>query len=559
MIATVQAESRIVSELADNGHLTPDLLDSARRQARLQGVPLVEALILMDIISEEDVARVIGDQHGLRYLDLTRRPVSDAWALTLPENVARRKRVLTLGESNGELIVAMGDPGDRAAVMAIQNRYDRPVHLVVSPPYQIRQQQDRVYAAARERGQLVADVAPSPTAAMDISAATLNVVELIDSIIDEAVDRRASDVHIEPEEDRIRIRIRVDGRMLESRSLPTEIAAQIVSRVKVLATLDITERRAPQDGRFKHRSFDSDLDVRVATIPTVLGERVTMRLLGIDRARLGLGDLGMDAETQQSFERLIRRPYGIILLTGPTGSGKTTTMYAGLQTINTIDKHIITVENPVEYHIPGVNQVQVDPTNNVTFARALRSIVRHDPDIIMVGEIRDQETARLALEASITGHLVFATLHTNSAAGAVTRLLDMGAEPYLVASAVIGVIAQRLLRRACENCKTAYIASKSERELLDVPGERAEVTLYRGGGCARCMRSGYYDRIGIYEMMRMDPGLGGLIMEKTTADGIQNYAVQHGTRTLRMAALAKVLAGQTTLEEAVRVTTADVL
>lgn len=559
MIAARQAETRIVSELRRQRSLGDVQLDQARREARFSGLPLVEILLARDMISDEDVARIYAEQNGLRYLDLSRREISDAWALTIPENVARRKLLLPLGEVNGELIVAMGDPADRTALNIVQRRYDRPVHLVVSPRYQIRQCQERVYPQARQRGVQVVDVAPPRADTVEVGPAGLNIIEAVDSIIDEAVDRRASDIHIEPEEDRLRIRLRIDGRMIEARSLPLEVASALVSRVKVLATLDITERRAPQDGRFQHTSFDTPIDIRVATIPTILGERITLRLLGIDRARLGMSELGMHAESQQSFERLIRRPYGIILLTGPTGSGKTTTMYAALQIINTIDKHIITIENPVEYHITGVNQIQVDSQNNITFASALRSIVRHDPDIIMVGEVRDHETAHLALESSLTGHLVFTTLHTNSAAGAITRLLDMGCEPFLVASGVIGIIAQRLVRRICENCKTDYIASKSERSLLDVPAERAEVKLYRGRGCARCLRSGYYDRVGIYELMRMDTGLADLVMEKAPTEAIHRYAVDHGTRTLRMDALAKALAGVTTAEEAVRVTTADVL
>jgi type II secretory ATPase GspE/PulE/Tfp pilus assembly ATPase PilB-like protein len=387
----------------------------------------------------------------------------------------------------------------------------------------------------------------------------LNVVELIDSILDEAVDRRASDVHIEPTQDRIRVRIRIDGQLVESRVVPKELLAPLVSRVKILCKLDITERRTAQDGRFDYSSFEQKIDIRVATIPTVYGERVTMRLLGMDQSRLELSSLGMELDIQQQFERLIRRPHGIILLTGPTGSGKTTTLYSALRQINTLDKHVITIENPVEYRIAGINQVQVDPENNVTFANALRSIVRHDPDIIMVGEIRDLETARLALEASLTGHLVFATLHTNSAAGAMTRLLDMGSEPYLVASGIVGVIAQRLVRRICDHCKESYSPNAKERELCGIPPERVEAELFRGNGCARCLRTGYYDRVGIYEFLQIDAGLAELIMETAPAEKMHQYGIEHGMQTLRMDAIAKALRGLTTLEEAIRVTAADTL
>ena len=282
-----------------------------------------------------------------------------------------------------------------------------------------------------------------------------------------------------------------------------------------------------------------------------------MRLLSMDRSNLTGEQLGMEPETRQSFERLISRPYGIILITGPTGSGKTTTMYAALQKINTVDKHIITVEDPVEYHIDGVNQVQVDAEYGVTFPAALRSIIRHDPDVIMVGEIRDEETAHLALEASLTGHLVFATLHTNSAVGACTRLLDMGCEPYLVSSAIIGVMAQRLVRRICTNCKRPMEANATERKLMGIPDERGPVQLYRGIGCSRCLRSGYYNRIGLYEFVPFDSGLANLVMNKARTETLYKYAIKHGAITLRADAMAKVLHGLTTLEEALRVVTGE--
>jgi len=332
----------------------------------------------------------------------------------------------------------------------------------------------------------------------------------------------------------------------------------LTSRIKVLANVDITERRHPQDGRFSHRSFDQEIDVRAAFIPTARGERVTLRLLSQDRSRLTLETLGMSAELRQAVERLIHRPYGIILLTGPTGSGKSTTLYAALQQINSIDKHIITIEDPVEYDIAGVNQVQVDAEYGVSFPKALRSILRHDPDVIMVGEIRDEETAHLALESSLTGHLVFATLHTNSAVGAVTRLLDMGCEPYLVASALIGVMAQRLVRQICSNCKHAYEPNETERRIMGIPEERTGVEVFRGQGCSRCMRSGYLDRVGVFEFVPFDAGLSTMVMEKRTTEEMEEYASTHGAITLRDDAMGKVRDGKTTLEEALRVVRSDV-
>jgi len=557
MIAAEAAEFRVLSKLAANGSITQVGLATLRRESEALGLPLVEVLMDHDLISEADVAQTYADLSGLRYLDLSRRRPSRAWALALPENIARRKECLIFGEVSGQLVAAVADPVDPSVNAAIATRFERPIQYVVSPRYQILESIEEIYGTARSQGAKFNRVSPVATSVAPTSTTGLNMLEQFDSILDEAVDRRASDIHVEPEEDRLRIRLRIDGRMLEARAYPLEAAASMISRVKVLCSMDITERRKPQDGRFTHKSFDQQVDVRVAVIPTARGERITLRLLSQDRTRLTLEHLGMGMEMRQAFERLIHRPYGIILLTGPTGSGKTTTLYAALQVINSVDKHIITIEDPVEYHIAGVNQVAVDQEYGVSFAAALRSILRHDPDVVMVGEIRDEPTAHLALEASLTGHLVFATLHTNSAVGAVTRLLDMGCEPYLVASGVIGVMAQRLVRQICANCKRAYEPNETERRILDIPIDRTGVQIHRGTGCSRCLRTGYLDRIGVFEFVAFDTGLANLAMSKGRTEEMHAYAVQHGAITLRDDAIAKVKDGLTTLEEALRVTRAD--
>jgi type IV pilus assembly protein PilB len=559
MIAPLAAEAKIVGKLLEARALTAAALAESQFESQMSGQPLVEVLLQRDALSDAEAAQAYADLCGLRFVDLTRRPPNMAWVLSLPENIARRGRCILYGEVQGQLVVAAADPVDPSVKAAVASRFDRPTQYVVSPRYQIAELQNRVYGEARRKGARLVDVAPVASAVATTSATGLNIIEEIDSIIDEAVDRRASDIHVEPEEDRLRVRLRVDGRMLEARSYPREAAAPMLSRLKVMGNLDIAERRKPQDGRFNKSSFDQQIDVRMAVIPTIHGERVTLRLLAMDRSHLDLGGLGMELEVRQAFERLIRRPYGIILITGPTGSGKSTTMYAALQLINAIDRHIITVEDPVEYKIPGVNQVQVNREFGVGFASALRSIVRHDPDIIMVGEIRDEETAHLALEASLTGHLVFATLHTNSACGALTRLLDMGCEPYLVSSAIIGVGAQRLVRRICSKCRKGYEPNATERNLLGIPPERTQVQIYRGEGCSRCGRSGYFDRVGLFEYVPFDTGLSQLVMEKASTETMQQYAINHGAVTLRMDGIAKVLRGLTTLEEALRVTAADTL
>lgn len=554
MIAAAAAERKIVARLLTGSSISLPRLADQRRESEFLGIPLVDLFRQDDLIGDAEVAKVYAEMSGLRFLDLSRRTPSRAWVLTLPENIARKKQCLVFGEVSGQLVVAVADPIDPSVRAALATRFDRPIQYVVSPRYQILEVIDETYGHARAQGARPVVSTPVSSPVVSASATGLNMIEQLDSIIDEAVDRRASDIHIETEEDRVRIRLRIDGRMLESRAYPLEVAAALTSRVKVLANLDITERRKPQDGRFTQRSFDQEIDFRVAVIPTARGERLTLRLLSHDRTRLTLENLGMSIEMRQAFERLIHRTHGIILLTGPTGCGKTTTLYAALQCINSVDKHIITIEDPVEYHIAGVNQVGVNPEFGVSFASALRSILRHDPDIIMVGEIRDEATAHLALEASLTGHLVFATLHTNSAVGAVTRLLDMKCEAYLVASAIIGVMAQRLVRRICPNCRRLYDANATERQLLGTPAERISVKIYRGAGCSRCLRTGYYDRVGVYEFVPFESGLARMAMEKKTTESMHAYAVEHGAITLRDDAITKVREGLTTLEEALRVT-----
>ncbi len=557
MIAAIDAEVTVLRQLLDNRALNRGTVASVLHDAAMLGLPPVETLLAKDVISDEDVGQAYADLLGLRYLDLTRRRPSTPWVLSLPENVARRKNCLVFGEVGGHLVVAVGDPSDPSVRAELEEHFDRAIQYVVSPRYQITELQDELYGDARRKGARMVEASPMARRTATVSSVGLNFIEQLDSIIDEAVDRRASDVHIEPEADRLRVRLRIDGRLIESRAYPLDATPGFVSRVKVMSNLDITEKRRPQDGRFTQRSFEQDLDVRVAVLPTVHGERVTLRLLNMDRSNVDFSKLGMELSCEQAFDRLIKRPHGIILITGPTGSGKTTTLYAALQRINSLDRHIVTIEDPVEYRVGGINQVQIDHEHGVTFAGALRSILRHDPDVIMVGEIRDQETARLALEASLTGHLVFATLHTNSAVGSLTRLLDMGCEPYLVASAVVGVMAQRLVRRVCRKCAKPHAANDTERELMSIPPERGEVEVLRGAGCARCHRSGYFDRIGIYELVEVDTGLSDLLMHKASTEALQNHAVASGAHTLRQDAVAKVLHGETTLEEAMRVTVAE--
>ncbi len=578
MIAAAAAEYDVALKLLENGTINAVSLAQARRESEVLGLPLIEMLVARDWIGEAELAQVYADLSRGRFLDLSRRKPAPEWVITLPENIARRKDCVVYGEVAGEVVVAVADPIDPTVRAAVERHFERSVQFVVSPRYQIRETIDEVYPRMRLRGP-AAEPAPraappstkSPGAKGDAAAARtskepaskpsrstlpvdFSIVEELNRLIDEGVNRRASDIHLEPEDDRFRVRYRIDGVMVEADSFSPEAAAPLISRVKVLANLDITERRRPQDGRFRQRSFDQDVDVRVAVIPTVRGERVTLRLLSQYRSMLDFESLGMGLDLRPAFEKLIHRSHGIILITGPTGSGKTTTLYVALQSINTVERHIITIEDPVEYDIPGINQVAVDAEYGVSFSQALRSILRHNPDVIMVGEIRDAETAHLALEASLTGHLVFATLHTGSAAGAVTRLLDMGCEPYLVASGLIGVMAQRLVRKICPGCRKSVEPTDNERRLVCGDGGRS-VRMFRGSGCSRCMRTGYFDRIGLFEYVPFDAGIADLVVSKATTEALQDYARKHGGLLLRDDAMAKVRDGLTTLEEAVRVIT----
>lgn len=378
-------------------------------------------------------------------------------------------------------------------------------------------------------------------------------VRFVNSIIEQAIKNRASDIHFEPTEKDLRIRFRIDGQLTEAMRTIKSTHAPVVTRVKIMANMNIAERRLPQDGRFEFVSNEKNIDVRVSSLPTVFGEKLVLRLLDKENFVMTKEQLGFDKEDLVLFDKLIKRPYGIVLLTGPTGSGKTTTLYAMLKELNKPNVNIITVEDPVEYSIEGINQVQVNEKAGLTFATALRSILRQDPDVIMIGEIRDTETAEIAIRSAITGHLVLSTLHTNDAAGAMTRLIDMGIEPYLVSSAVVGVIAQRLARKICDNCKISYKASESEKKILGVE-EKKDFTLYRGRGCPVCNKTGYRGRIPIYEILTVTSNIRELINAKASSDVIKEQAVKNGMKTLRESAKKFVLEGKTTIDEMLRLT-----
>jgi len=477
----------------------------------------------------------------------------------LPLAFARKNLLLPLREEKGRLLVATGNPAELLAIDEIRGIFRMPVDCVAVPAGTALDAINRLYSrlsgSAQEvveelEGEELSTIATELSGPRDLLELTdeAPVIRLLNSIIFQAVKERASDIHIEPFERELEVRFRIDGILCKMLTPPKVVQEALISRVKIMAGLNIAEKRLPQDGRLRVIVAGRDVDIRVSIIPTFFGERVVLRLLDKQRGVISLADIGFAPADVQTMERLLSRTSGIVLVTGPTGSGKTTTLYAALTRINTPEKNIITIEDPIEYQLKGIGQIQVNPRIDLTFASGLRSILRQDPDIIMVGEIRDTETAEIAMQASLTGHLVLSTLHTNDAATAVTRLTDMGVEPFMVASTLSAVIAQRLVRVICPNCREEY---RPDREYA---GLTLPDILYRGSGCDKCFNLGSIGRTGIYELILVDSELCSLIIRQVPSGAIKEYAVSRGMRTLREDGLAKAAAGITTIEEVLRVT-----
>jgi general secretion pathway protein E len=421
------------------------------------------------------------------------------------------------------------DTSSRSAEQVIQDMHEEDSDLIISEIEQI--------------GDLLDDTSDAP------------LIKLVNLMLSQAVKDRASDIHIEPGQDTLKIRYRVDGVLYDMLSPPKHVQSTLTSRIKIMAQMNIAEKRLPQDGRIEIRIGDKNVDIRVSTIPTAFGERLVLRLLDKTHILLSVSDLGMPEDRLKEFESLIRSAYGIVLVTGPTGSGKTTTLYAALSTINTTDINIITIEDPIEYQIPGIGQIQVNPKIDLTFAKGLRSIVRQDPDVILVGEVRDLETAEIAIQSALTGHLVFSTLHTNDSASAVTRLIDMGIEPFLVTSSVLAILAQRLVRMICSDCKMAYTPDEVSLNNIGLTPRMVQGRkIYRGQGCPSCLHTGYTGRSGIFELMDLDDSIKNLILKTSDANAIKKKAIEQGMITLRQDGAKKVLYGMTTIEEVFRVT-----
>jgi type IV pilus assembly protein PilB len=558
-MTTVKRKSKQLGQiLIELGYITNDQLEVALEEHRKTPKSLGRVLIDLGMIKEANLVRALAEQVGLEFVDLADHPIDPTATVLLPEALARRYRALPIGERDGKLLVAMSDPANVYALDDIRTITGRDVQPVVATANDVERAIQK-YAGMDSQVEAMASIAAEQAEdEVDLEAALEDapIVKLVNAIMTQAVGDRASDVHLEPAEKNVRIRFRVDGVLHEPMPpAPKNIQGGLISRLKVMADLNIAEKRVPQDGRISMKVGGRALDLRVATLPTVWGEKVVIRVLDKSNALLKLEDLGFLEGPYERYAESFRKPYGAILVTGPTGSGKSTSMYATLNILNEVDKNIITVEDPVEYRLPGVNQVQVNPKAGLTFASALRSILRADPDIVLIGEIRDKETATIAIEAALTGHLVLSSLHTNDAPSAISRLIEMDVETFLVASAIDCVIAQRLGRKLCERCKVGYAPEHAELEAAGYPewlwGEITEI--YKAVGCPACSNTGYRGRIGLYEVMPMTEEIERLTVERASSESIKTVAVQQGMITLRDDGLEKVRMGVTSLEEVARV------
>lgn len=554
------AKDFLGSWLVNEGIITGEQLQEAlqkQKQDKDQTNYLGKILVQLGYCTDDDIAAVIAKRAGVPFLSLENYRVDPAAVATLPPEALKKYHVLPLAFDGDKLVVAMQQPDNIMAVddLRILTGYD--IKPVVVPDSELSAAIEKYTRAGMEFDQLDNEQQKEPPINLEEEdSAAKPAVQLANMILSQAVGAKASDIHIEPYENYVRVRFRIDGVLHDIMQLPGHMHASLVSRFKIMANMNIAERRIPQDGRVSLKIEGRSIDARVASLPASFGERLTLRLLDRSSKIISLEELGVTREILQRYRDSINLPYGCILVTGPTGSGKSTTLYASLATVDKVAKNVITLEDPVEYRMDGINQIQINPKAGLTFASGLRSILRNDPDIIMVGEIRDQETAKLAIESALTGHLVFSTLHTNDAAGAITRLTEMGIEPFLTASSVVCIMAQRLVRVLCPNCKEPYeLAAGQLREIPGFPVTEGEtgIRLFRPKGCMRCSNTGYRGRTGIYELLLVTENIQRLALERKSAKEIRETAVAEGMVTLRRDGLLKVKQGVTSLEELMRV------
>ncbi|MBU1923959.1 MAG: Flp pilus assembly complex ATPase component TadA [Candidatus Omnitrophica bacterium] len=546
----------ILDLLLKQNLITQVQVEKAKDEVKRTGIKLEKALEKLGFINEEDIAEARANASGFLYMNLEDYVIDAELTKLIPESIANKYKAVPLFKIMDTLTVGMVDPSDIQALDHIRriSKVDSVDPVLVSAK-SIEKVLDFYYGQGNSVEEIVKSIESKNlfgnTGDLTEVAEEPPIIKLVNILISDAVKDRVSDIHIEPEIEVLRVRYRIDGILHEVHSLPKKLQSAVISRIKILAEMDIAENRRPQDGKISVKLENKDLDIRVSTFPTVHGENVVMRLLDRSSILLGLKDLGFTKENLEIFSRMILQPNGIILVTGPTGSGKTTTLYSALSTISTMEKNIITIEDPVEYELPLIRQTQVNPKADITFSNGLRSILRQDPDVIMVGEIRDKETAEVAIQASLTGHLVFSTLHTNDAPSSLTRLIDMGLEPFLISSSLILIVAQRLVRQICPKCKEEY--SPPPVALRDL-GLDSSTKFFRGKGCSACKNTGFVGRIGIFEILALNEAIRKMVEERNSADAINKKAIELVMKTLREDGLEKAKLGLTTIEEILRVT-----
>jgi type II secretory ATPase GspE/PulE/Tfp pilus assembly ATPase PilB-like protein len=545
--------------LIERGLITSEQLEQAAAEHRASGERLDRAIVRLGMVGRREVLEIIGEQLAMPVVDLSSADVSPDVIALLPARVVFKQQVVPIEIRDGTLVVATSDPFELSSLDELRLVAGRPIELALADEDELRQFIRLHYGVGGDTLHEMAGQADGVVAAEGEQdeieqAQEASVIKLVNDLLAEAISERATDVHIEPYEGSLVVRYRIDG-VLQRANVPATInrfGAAIVSRLKIMASLNIAEKRRPQDGRitFRHKPHGqppAEFDLRMSVIPMLSGEGVVLRVLSKTAVLLGLEQLGMPANVLKSWDKLINRPHGILLVTGPTGSGKSTTLYASLNRIVSDEVKVITVEDPVEYHVPGVNQIQVNHKVGLDFSSGLRSILRHDPDVVMIGEIRDKETAETAVQASLTGHLVFSTLHTNDAAGAATRLLDMGVEPFLIASSVEGIMAQRLVRRICDQCSQPYVPEIGE---LPSDFDLKDGSLRKGAGCRNCRGTGFRGRVGLYEMLHLTPRTREMVMRRVNASELADAALQeHELSLLKYDGYTKVRLGLTTMEE----------
>ncbi len=555
---------RLLGEILVESGLAQERLKKALELQKKRGGRIGTLLVRLNFASEEDVLKALGRQLGLPYQsDLG--DIDRELALKLPITYAKKAMVVPLRRDNGTILAATSEPLHLSTVDDLSVLLGAGISLCLAPSEKILDTINRLHSEGMNRAEdtaqemeeedlsFLAAELDEPTDLLEVTD-DAPIIRLVNSLLSQAIRERASDIHVEPFEKEMIARFRIDGILYNILTIQKRFQASIASRVKIMSGLNIAEKRLPQDGGMRIKIGGKDVDIRVSIVPTAFGERIVLRLLYRESALLPLDKIGFTGSTLARFNEFIERPHGIILVTGPTGSGKTTTLYAALSKINSPDKNIITIEDPIEYQLKGIGQIQVNAKINLTFAAGLRSVLRQDPDVILVGEIRDSETAEIAIQAALTGHLVFSTLHTNDSAGAVTRLIDMKIEPFLISSSVMAILAQRLVRVLCKECREPYQMTPAEIQELEIKGSAQGATVYRAKGCEACFNTGYFGRSAIYELLAVDDDIRQLIMKSTDASTIKALAMEKGMRTLRQDGADKVLQGITSVDEVVRVT-----